>query len=179
MGVIPQTHSFLHILSYMYAYSLYLFFDFAGYSNIAIGTSYIFGVKVPDNFNAPFISRNMKEFWNRWHMSLSFWFRDFVYTRVTMLAMKKRWFKSRYTASYIAYMITMCTMGFWHGFTIYYIIYGFYMGLALIITDYFQRKSKLYKKYKKKNFWKVSAIILNFNVVCIGLLIFSGYLFNK
>lgn len=176
---ISQHHTMLNCLSYMYGYTLYLFFDFAGYSAIAIGTGYILGVKLPENFNAPFISRNMKEFWNRWHMSLSYWFRDFVYTRFVMQSMRKKRFKSRYTSSYIGYFVTMITMGFWHGFELHYIIYGFYMGLLIVLTDYFQRKNKLYKKYKNREWWKVTAIAVNFNVVCFGLLIFSGYLISK
>lgn len=178
MNKIPEARSFINILSYMYSYSLYLFFDFAGYSSLAIGTGYIIGVKLPENFNAPFISRNMKEFWNRWHMSLSFWFRDFIYTRFVMGFIKKKRFKSRFTASYVAYLITMGTMGIWHGIKVYYIIYGLYMAFVLIFTDYFQRKNKLYKKYKNENWWKIGAIVLNFHVACFGLLIFSGYLFN-
>ena len=66
------------IAIYFYIYGVYLFFDFAGYSNMAIGASYIFGVRTPENFNAPFVSKDIKEFWNRWHMTLSFWFRDFL-----------------------------------------------------------------------------------------------------
>lgn len=179
MSKIPSAHSFIHTINYMYSYSLYLFFDFAGYSSIAIGTGYILGIKLPENFDAPFLSRNMKEFWNRWHMSLSFWFRDFIYTRFVMGFMKKKRFKSRFTASYVAYLITMGSMGIWHGVKFFYVIYGLYMAAVLILTDYFQRKSKLYKKHKNKKWWKVGAIILNFNVACFGLLLFSGYLYNK
>lgn len=179
MEKISSQHTVLNCISYAYAYTLYLFFDFAGYSAIAVGTGYILGVKLPENFNAPFISRNMKEFWNRWHMSLSFWFRDFIYTRFVMQSMKKKRFKSRFTASYVGYFITMMTMGVWHGLKIYYVIYGFYMALLIVLTDYFQRKSRVYKKNKNKTWWKIMAITINFNVVAFGLLIFSGYLFNK
>ena len=68
---VAQGTQFLHIVSYMYAYSLYLFFDFAGYSAFAVGFSYIFGIHTPENFNRPFLSRNLRDFWNRWHISLS------------------------------------------------------------------------------------------------------------
>ena len=163
----------------MYAYSFYLFFDFAGYSLIAVGVSYILGVKTPDNFNMPFISKDIKEFWNRWHMSLSFWFRDFIYTRFVMSSMKKKRFKSRYTSSYIGYIITMGTMGIWHGTEIYYILYGLYHGILIILTDYLQRKSKLYKKYKKNYVFNLASIVLTFHLVCFGFLIFSGRLFMK
>ena len=58
-------------ISYMYAYTLYLFFDFAGYSAFAIGFSYLFGIHTPENFNRPFLAPNIRDFWNRWHISLS------------------------------------------------------------------------------------------------------------
>src|SRR5437870_10707770 len=91
----------MDIISYMYAYSLYLFFDFAGYSAFAIGFSYLFGIHTPENFNKPFLARNIRDFWNRWHMTLSFWLRDHVYMRFVMAATKGRWFKGRYAASHI------------------------------------------------------------------------------
>ena len=72
-----------------------MFFDFAGYSAMAIGTGYILGIRVPENFNKPFVSTDMKDFWNRWHMTLSFWFRDFLFSRFMMLAIKGKWFASR------------------------------------------------------------------------------------
>ncbi len=121
------------IISYMYAYTLYLFFDFAGYSLIAVGTSYIFGVHAPDNFNKPFLSKDMKEFWTRWHISLSRWFGDYIFSRYVLNAMRKKKFKKRTTASHIAQIITMFTMGLWHGLTWYYIVYGLYQGIALVL----------------------------------------------
>lgn len=177
MSKIPKEHTIINTLNYMYGYSFYLFFDFAGYSLMAVGTSYILGVKTPDNFNMPFISKDIKEFWNRWHMSLSFWFRDFIYTRFVMASLKNKWFK-KYTASYIGYAITMITMGIWHGNEAYYIIYGAYHGILIIITDYFQRKSSMYKKYKKNKLWNTLSTVVTFNIVCFGFLIFSGYLFK-
>lgn len=172
-----QGHSLLDTINYMYAYSLYLFFDFAGYSLIAVGVSYIFGILTPDNFNRPFISKDMKDFWNRWHMSLSFWFRDFIYTRFVMASMKNKWFKSKYTSSYVAYIITMGLMGIWHGTEKHYIVYGLYQALLIILTDFYQRK-KWYKKIKNRTSYKIVTTIITFNLICFGFLIFSGYLFN-
>ena len=73
-----QVKNFLQLAGYAYSYGAYMFFDFAGYSLMAVGTGYMFGILVPDNFHKPFISKDMKEFWARWHISLSEWFRDFV-----------------------------------------------------------------------------------------------------
>ncbi|MDU7904460.1 MAG: D-alanyl-lipoteichoic acid biosynthesis protein DltB, partial [Peptostreptococcaceae bacterium] len=113
MSKIPSEINFVNAMSYMYAYSLYLFFDFGGYSLFAVGTRYIFGIKAPDNFDKPFLSKDMKEFWTRWHISLSRWFGDYIFSRFVIASMRKKRFKKRATASHVAQMITMITMGFW------------------------------------------------------------------
>lgn len=178
MAKIPTDVTFLNGLNYMYAYSLYLFFDFAGYSSFAVGTSYILGVKSPDNFNKPFLSKDMKEFWTRWHISLSRWFGDYIYSRIVLSSMRKKRFKSRFTAAHFAQMVTMLTMGVWHGLEWFYIIYGLYQGVVLVLTDIIQRKCKYYKKHKKEKWFQYAQIVLNFHVACFGLLLFSGYLFH-
>ena len=173
---ITPDKSFLPIILYMYGYTLYLFFDFAGYSLIAVGTSYIFGVKLPDNFDKPFLSKDMKEFWTRWHISLSRWFGDYIFSRYVLNAMRNKKYKKRATASHVAQMITMTVMGFWHGLTWYYIAYGIYQGVMLVLTDEFTKKSKIYKKYKKEKWFQKIQIFVTFNIVCFGMLIFSGFL---
>lgn len=178
MSKIPTDITFINGLNYMYAYSLYLFFDFAGYSSFAVGTSYIIGIKTPDNFNKPFLSKDMKEFWTRWHISLSKWFGDYLYSRIVLNSMRKKLFKNRFRASHFAQMVTMFTMGIWHGLEWFYIIYGLYQGGVLVLTDIVQRKSKFYKKHKKEKWFQRTQIVFNFNVACFGLLLFSGYLFG-
>lgn len=173
---IPKDINLINSVNYMYAYTMYLFFDFAGYSLFAIGASYIFGIKTPENFNKPFLSKDMKEFWTRWHISLSRWFGDYIFSRFVMSSMRKKRFKKRTTAAHVAQMITMITMGFWHGLTWYYVAYGVYQGLALVLTDIYQRKSKFYKKHKKDKWFERVQIFITFHIVCFGLLIFSGYL---
>lgn len=178
MSKIPTDVTFLNGLNYMYAYSLYLFFDFAGYSSFAVGTSYIIGIKTPDNFNKPFLSKDMKEFWTRWHISLSRWFGDYIYSRILLGSMRKKRFKSRFTAAHFSQIITMLVMGLWHGLYGFYIIYGLYQGVVLVLTDILQRKWKFYKKHKKDKWFKCIQIVVNFQVACFGLLLFSGYLFK-
>ncbi len=175
MSKIPSKINLVNAISYMYAYSLYLFFDFGGYSLFAVGTSYIFGIKAMDNFNKPFISKDMKEFWTRWHISLSRWFGDYIFSRFVISSMRKKRFKKRATASHVAQMITMIVMGFWHGLTWFYIVYGIYQGLALVLTDTYQKKSKFYKKHKKEKWFEAVQIATTFHIACFGLLIFSGY----
>ncbi|WP_160687361.1 D-alanyl-lipoteichoic acid biosynthesis protein DltB [Clostridium sp. C2-6-12] len=175
---IPTDITVLNSINYMYAYTMYLFFDFAGYSLFAVGTSYIFGIKVPENFNKPFLSKDMKEFWTRWHISLSRWFGDYIFSRFVLNSMRKKRFRSRFMASNVAQIITMFIMGLWHGLTLHYIVYGLYQGTALVLTDIYQRKSKYYKEHKKKKWFNCIQIVVTFNIVCFGMLIFSGYLFK-
>jgi len=148
LTTIPPGHGLATVFSHMYAYSFYLFFDFAGYSNFAVGASLILGVHTPENFNMPFASKDIKEFWQRWHISLSRWFNDYIYSRFVMNALKKKWFKSRYTAGYVGNILTMLIMGFWHGLALHYIVYGLFHGALLVGTDLYHRKSGFHKKHK-------------------------------
>ncbi len=176
MSRIPETGFFNH-WQYMYCYTFYLFFNFAGYSRMAIGAGYIMGVKVPENFNMPFVSKDLKDFWSRWHISLSTWFRDFIYTRFAAISLRNKWFKNVYMGSYIGYIITMTVMGFWHGFELHYIVYGIYHGLLMCANDVIEHKWKGYKKLRRKDkAWPVMALI-TFHLISFGMLIFSGRLF--
>ncbi|WP_459479530.1 D-alanyl-lipoteichoic acid biosynthesis protein DltB [Clostridium saccharoperbutylacetonicum] len=179
MSKIPAHITFFNSVNYMYSYSLYLFFDFAGYTAFAVGTSYILGIKMPENFNKPFISKDMKEFWTRWHISLSKWFGDYIYSRFVLNSMRNKRFKSRFVASHVGQLLTMLIMGAWHDLKWYYIIYGLYQGVALVGTDIYQRKSKFYKNHKKEKWFQYMQIVITFHIACFGLLIFSGYLYSK
>lgn len=171
----------------MYIYGLDLFFDFAGYSFFAMSISYIMGVKTPMNFNKPFLAPNVKEFWNRWHMSLSFWFRDYVFMRLVMVLMRHKVFNNRNTTSSVAYLFNMTLMGFWHGLTWFYIAYGVFHGLCLIVNDWWLRKKKKINLTRKKagqsplpsNRWTTAlAIFVTFHITMFSFLLFSGFL-NK
>lgn len=165
---------FSFFVIYMYLYTAYLFFDFAGYSLMAVGASNILGIEIPMNFNIPFISVDIKDFWNRWHITLSTWLRDFVFSRIVMRFMRKKIFKKRLTTAMVAYMINMTFMGFWHGITLNYIAYGFYHGILMAAFEWYQKKSKFYKKNKNKTWYKVISWIITMHLVMFGFLIFSG-----
>lgn len=168
----------LDTISYMYAYSFYLFFDFAGYTCFAVGVSYIFGIHTPENFHRPFASMDIREFWNRWNMSLSFWFRDHVYSRFLMAAARGKWFRDKYLASYIGFVITFGLIGLWHGFEPHYILYGLYHAALLIAHDLFGRWNKTHQVWKDTPVYRAAGIFITFNFVCFGFLVFSGHLFN-
>ena len=166
------TYTTKNLTIYMYLYGFYLFFDFAGYSLMAVGVSKIFGIDTPMNFNKPFLAKDMKDFWNRWHMSLSHWFRDFVFSRLVFAMFKKKIFKSSLTTAMVAYIVNMTLMGVWHGINFSYLLYGLYHGIILAITEYFQ-KIKFYKNNKNKKWFEYSSIFITFNLVMFGFFIFS------
>ena len=169
-----NTGTVIYSIKYMYLYTLYLFFDFAGYSLMAVGSSNILGIQTPMNFNKPFLSVDIKDFWTRWHITLSTWLRDFVFSRVLMQAIRKKWFKNRLHNATYAYMVNMLVMGFWHGLSVSYIVYGFYHGVLMAGFEVYQKKSNFYKKNKNKNWYKLLSWFVTMNLVMIGFFIFSG-----
>ena len=169
-----NTGTVVYSIKYMYLYTLYLFFDFAGYSLMAVGSSNILGIQTPMNFNKPFLSVDIKDFWTRWHITLSTWLRDFVFSRVLMQVIRKKWFKNRLHNATYAYMVNMLVMGFWHGLSISYIVYGFYHGVLMAGFEVYQKKSNFYKKNKNKNWYKLLSWFVTMNLVMIGFFIFSG-----
>ena len=156
------------------AYGLYLFFDFAGYSLMAMGLGALFGVKVPRNFHMPFLSVDIKDFWNRWHISLSWWLRDFVFMRLSRALLKRKVFSSRTTTACAAYVANMGLMGCWHGLTIDYVVYGLYHGLLLAACELVQKKWKPYRQVKDARWFKVASWALTMVAVFFGFSLFSG-----
>ena len=168
--------SLVGTVSYMYAYSAYLFFDFAGYSAFAVGLSYLFGVRAPANFKRPFAAHNIREFWNRWHISLSWWLRDHVYMRFMLIAIKRRWFRSAPVASSAGLMLSFLLMGLWHGAEPRYLIYGLYHGALLVGYEAFSRWNRQRKLWGDGPLWRAAGTVLTVQVVCFGFLVFSGRL---
>ncbi len=171
---LSNTGTVIYSIKYMYLYTLYLFFDFAGYSLMAVGSSNILGIQTPMNFNKPFLSIDIKDFWTRWHITLSTWLRDFVFSRVLMQVIRKKWFKNRLHNAAYAYMVNMLVMGFWHGVSVSYIAYGFYHGILMSGFEIYQKKSTFYKKHKNKTWYKLMSWFVTINLVVIGFFIFSG-----
>ena len=151
--------SVLFIWLYAVAFSLHIYFDFSGYSDMAIGLGKIFGFDFPENFNYPFISRSATEFWRRWHITLGSWFRDYVYipmggNRVS----KPRWLFN----ILVVWMLT----GFWHGAAWTYIVWGLLFAVLLMAE-------KLWLlKYLEKS-W-LAAHIYKFLFVTVSFVLFGS-----
>jgi len=146
---VPQ-HDGLTFLAATFLFAFQIYGDFAGYSFIAIGASRAMGIGLMQNFNRPYLSSSIQEFWKRWHISLSTWFRDYVYiplggNRVS----KQRWLFNLF--------ITFLISGLWHGANWTFIIWGSLHGMYLIIDILFKRKGK-------KTFFNImiTFILVNF-----------------
>lgn len=131
--------SVLFYWAYAVAVSLHIYFDFSGYSDMAIGLGSLLGFSFPENFNYPFISRSASEFWRRWHMSLGTWFRDYVY--IPLGGSRKGTFRLLINI-FIVWLLT----GFWHGAEWTFMVWGLYFGVLLIIEKTFLLK--ILEKYK-------------------------------
>lgn len=108
------------------AYSFQIYFDFSGYSDMAIGLGRMFGFTFPENFNFPYISQSIKEFWRRWHISLSTWFRDYLYIPLGGNR------KGKYH-TYVNLLIVFFLTGFWHGASWNFLIWGLFHGFFLVL----------------------------------------------
>jgi membrane protein involved in D-alanine export len=164
---------------YALGYTLYLFFDFAGYSHMAVGLGFALGIEVPRNFRAPFLAVDIKDFWNRWHITLSTWLRDFVFMRFTSAAFAHKWFASPVTTACVAFFINFTLMGIWHGLTVDYLVYGIYHGFLLASCEFVQRKWGFYKKHKRDRWFRLCTWAVTMVAVVFGLALFSGQVFHN
>ncbi len=156
-----------------YRYGTYLFFDFAGYSLMAMGASYCFGVRTPRNFRAPFLAVDIKDFWNRWHITLSFWLRDFVFIRLSRTLLRRKVFKRRLHTAQCALIANMLVMGVWHGLSPNYVLYGLFHGVLLAATEGFQ-KTRFYRAHRKNVVYKTASWFVTMQLVMFGFALFSG-----
>ena len=169
-----------HLL-YMYSYLIFLFFDFAGYSLLAMSFAKFIGVSLPFNFNQPFLAVNPKEFWQRWHKSLGDWLNDYFFKPIFKDLTTKKKFKP-ITRQNLALLSTFTLMGFWNGFEPHYIVSGVLFGIYSMVHNYYVY---LCKKNKKDVFFgtlnpklvNLISIVFMFNAVAFSIYIFSGKLF--
>ena len=175
LAALPES-GFGATLSYMYGYTFYLFFNFAGYSSMAIGTGYLLGIQMPENFNQPFLSVDMKNFWSRWHISLSTWLRDYLYSLFVMKSLKQKRFSNPRTASYLGYVLNMMAMGAWHGLQPQYLLYGVYHSALMCLNEVLDLHCKPFRSFKTHGAGQVVCVLVTFHLFSFGLLIFSGRL---
>ncbi len=145
-----------------------LFFDFAGYSHMVIGAARIFGIRLPENFEHPFLSVTPSIFWTRWHMSLSFWIRDYVYNPLAVAGRRYSWWP------YVCLIISMALFGLWHGAKWTYIVYGVYHGLLLVMHRLGQQVKRRLSVRLPRYVGAVLSWGTTFVLVAVGFIFFRA-----
>ena len=141
---VPANYSSLTVLAAVYSYSIQIFCDFSGYSDLAIGMALLLGYHIPDNFRQPYKATNLQEFWRRWHISLSTWLRDYLY--ISLGGNRKGRLHK-----YLNLMITMVLGGLWHGAHTRFILWGTLHGLGLALTHIYQDLRKRWRPVTQDN----------------------------
>ena len=154
------------------AYSAYIYFDFSGYSDIAIGTGYMLGIRTPENFNNPYFSINLAEFWKRWHITFSFFLRIYVFKPVLTLLNKVINPKHRMFVTVNGYLITFIICGIWHGPTLNFAVWGLWHGVGLAVNKLFTTHAKPRLSVANTRLYNLVSGITTFLFVTIGWMFF-------
>ena len=153
----PEAHAGMNSWIVMYFFAIQIYCDFSGYSDIAIGAGQVMGIRMAENFRQPYFAKTIREFWHRWHISLSTWFRDYVYFSLGgNRGTKLNWI--------LALMATFVLSGFWHGANWTFIIWGAIHGVLLLLNSFIGDK-------KKGNFL---TGIITFQLVCFAWIFFRA-----
>lgn len=164
----PQLYSSLETLAAIYGYAVQIYCDFSGYSDIAIGSALLLGFKLPANFEAPYRARDLRDFWRRWHISLSTWLFDYVY--VSLGGLRKRRFNL-----YRNLVLTFLIGGLWHGAAGTFVIWGGLHGLGLCANHWWAQLRKRRGSKTSRHWWsKAIGIFLTFHFVCLAWIVFRA-----
>jgi D-alanyl-lipoteichoic acid acyltransferase DltB (MBOAT superfamily) len=162
----------------LYGFALRIYFDFGGYTDIAIGIGLLFGVKLPENFNRPYLRSNITAFWQSWHITLSSWVRFYVFTPLSRWMLRRSWRPPTIIIVFIAQLTTMIIIGLWHGLTLNFFVWGVWHGVALFAHKVWSDRTR--KNYReltarpwRKRAWTLAAWFLTFNYVAIGWVWFA------
>jgi alginate O-acetyltransferase complex protein AlgI len=183
--------SFGGVLLGLYAYAFYFYFDFSGYSDLAIGSARLLGIELPENFNNPFLKRNIRELWTNWHMSLTGWLVDYIYWPLVRKMRDAKYLRARpVLLSNLGMIVTFIACGMWHGETANFLLWGAYHGMGISILTIYQRQKRKVRNPTIQRYFrsKLSVVIgtfVTFNFFALGLALFVldmrnlGILFNS
>jgi alginate O-acetyltransferase complex protein AlgI len=159
----PNLYSGAEVLIAVYAYALQLYYDFSGYTDIAIGSALLLGIKLPANFNMPYAAENVADFWRRWHITLSNWLRDYLYFSLPGKRTK--------VMPYINLIITFVIGGLWHGASWNFVAWGALHGVGLAVVRLWQS----WKGTARATGWvRYANILVTFQFVCFAWIYFRA-----
>lgn len=177
VGTVP---AWISVICYM----LQLYYDFSGYSDMAVGLARMMGFTIPENFDHPYMSSSVAEYWRRWHISLGAWFRDYVYTPVIRSLTQKKWAKKLkkpfLVCDALALVVTWTLTGIWHGSGLQFLIYGLWFGMFIILERLRDDHRKTLKKQgrlktlKRTGWRKALDHVVTMLAVTIGMVFFRA-----
>jgi D-alanyl-lipoteichoic acid acyltransferase DltB (MBOAT superfamily) len=175
---VAEPHSLAHAVSCFYAYPAYLYFNFAGYTDVMIGIGGLLGFKLPENFNRPFLARNVLDFWDRWHISVTHWIRDYIFMTSYKSAATHFPRAARYW-SYLLLFVALFLAGVWHGTTSGFVLFGALNGLGAAATRAYGDllRARLggpgLKAYLQNRTIRWIAVLATLHYVCFCMLFFA------
>lgn len=163
---------------FVYAYAFRIYFDFSGYTDMAIGMGRLLGVRLPENFNAPYLKQNIALFWNSWHMSLTQWFRSYIFNPLTRQLRSGRATVPTWFAILITQLVTMVLIGLWHGITWGFALWGLWHGIGLFVHNRWVEfaRGRWPAATQSPGARRAAAILgvfITFNFVAVGWLFFG------
>ncbi|MBP5258011.1 MAG: MBOAT family protein [Prevotella sp.] len=168
----PSLYSGVEILLGLYGYTIQLYCDFSGYSDMAIGIALLLGFHFPQNFNAPLKSVSVADFWRRWHISLSSWIRDYIY--FSLGGSRKGKFMT-----YVNLFIAMVLCGIWHGANFNYVFFGILQGIAMVVHRYYRLEILHHDKHYESKGWKrIGGILVTMHFFCLSWILFRNTSFD-
>ncbi len=162
----------------VYAYTFQIFFDFSGYSDIAIGLGILFGINLPENFDRPYLKSNITAFWQSWHMTLSNWARFYVFTPLSRYLMSRPRKPSPAMVVLICQAATMVVIGLWHDITPNFVIWALWHGIGLWVHKLFTDRTRMFyqglnKRPRLKRAISIGSTLLTFHYVALGWVWFA------
>lgn len=158
----------LDVWCLVFGFGFQLFFDFAGYSHLAIGAAQVFGIRLQENFDRPFLSTTPSAFWTRWHMSLSSWIRDYVFLPLAT-ATPHLWWRN------LALAISMVIFGLWHKGSVLFILWGSYHGVLLVLHRQWQQLRRRFVVEWSGSFSRLLSWTVSFATISMGWIFFRAH----
>ncbi len=163
----------------LYAFAFYSYLDFSGYTDLAIGSARLMGFTLPENFDLPFLKRNIQQLWANWHISLSSWLTDYIYWPLVRKMRKSNALRTHpLLISNLAIIVTFLVCGLWHGEGMNFILWGVYQGVGIAVVNVYQNWKRKVRdpnalKYFRSSFSQGVGVFFTFNFFAVGLMAFA------
>lgn len=166
----PESYIGIELWIALYAYTIWIYYDFSAYTDIAIGSARLFGIHLPENFDRPYNSTSIAEFWRKWHITLSNWIRDYIYYPLGGAKTDAEW------KAYRNLMVTMVVIGIWHGASWNFVIYGILHGSAVGVNRWLRKQTSRRPGDPHDNFFSwLWRFLLTFHFVVVARILFGTH----